>query len=198
MGAFFYLPPMEEKLSCPVCATAKHPDASECTFCSYPFEGTDKEQGRFRGEVIVFGTKVEKLQKQMIWAQVILGLLCIFGLIVAYSISMELGEFEALVFAITALPSMIFGVCAVLLKKNPLLYSRIAFFFYLGFNILDGILEPATIINGILWKAVIITVLVGIMSTASDVMKKAKQAPYFYHKIFPKAKKRTILDEIND
>lgn len=76
--------------------------------------------------------------------------------------------------------------------------SRIAFFSYLIFQLLDAIFDPSTIIQGIIWKVVILTILFAIMSISSDVEKKAKQAPYFYHKLFPNAKRRTILDEIND
>lgn len=197
-GAFFYLPVMNDKLSCPVCDTPKHPDVSDCTFCSYPFDGTEKEQGRFRGEIIVFNDKIEELQKRMGWAQAVLGLLALFGFFVAYGLSAQYNHTQPIIILIGIFPPLIFTACVVFMRKKPLLMSRIAFFSYLIFQLLDAIFDPSTIIQGIIWKVVILTILFAIMSISSDVEKKAKQAPYFYHKLFPNAKRRTILDEIND
>jgi len=142
--------------TCPACKKENPEIAIFCETCNYPFEGTEKEKAIHIGQ---FVTKKGVTVDSEIHINRSRSILLIIAVINAFAIVMGLSDSEAysmvdIVFNIVI--TAVFILCAVTIKKNPFIKILIPFLLLLFINLLNFIVDPNTIAQGIVLKVIYI------------------------------------------
>ncbi|WMI65997.1 hypothetical protein RBH94_02290 [Aestuariibaculum sp. YM273] len=146
-------------LQCPACKKEYQEQLSICNNCNFPFNGSEKEKGihigRFisaKGVITDSDNSIEKSQQILFF---ITGLNVLFLIVGIWNSSYDIIDL-----ILNGIISIIFLLCAIFIKKKPLLLTSIPLLLMIGINILNYILEPRSILNGILMKVAIIGSLI--------------------------------------
>lgn len=137
-----------------------------CSACGYPNHGTDQEKSDF-------GAKVEsskhwlkeaeaKVDKAKIYVYVLAGALFLIGLYQGFALNDFVSMIAEMVMAV------VFLVLAQLANKNPFGALLAAGIIYGALQVLNALVDPATIFSGILWKIFIVIALVNGIRAAKE------------------------------
>ena len=144
---------------CPACKNINNADTLFCDKCEFPFQGSEKEKsihiGRFinkRGVVFDANDSIRKSQNILF---LVIGLY-VLGLVINFEFLLDNKIF--LVFDILIIIS--FGVCAFMLKRAPVLFTTIPLIILIALYVSNFIIDPRSILNGIIMKVIIIGTLV--------------------------------------
>ncbi len=144
---------------CPACKNDNDSNINLCVKCEFPFNGTEKEKsihiGRFIGKKGIIFDAEDSLTKSQNLLYLAAGFY-ILGLIVNFSIL--LNHLIALVFNIVVI--IVIALSGFLLKKSPLLFLIIPLTVLLMVYFLNYLVDPNSILRGILFKFLILGSLI--------------------------------------
>lgn len=181
---------MESKI-CPQCKTESANDASICSNCFFPFNGTDKEKGVFIAQQIRNKSKVKDAAHGIKTAQIALIIISFFNGIAIVFLQNQIEIMAQFVFFILLV------IATLLVTKKPVLVLSIVLSFFGLLYILMLLFDRNLFIQGLFWKvATIISLGYGLNSVLAA--RKAEQiSPYLAEqsteKRIPK-KRDDILD----
>jgi hypothetical protein len=170
-----------EQLTCEHCGAQAIPGRKFCTQCSFPIEGTEQEKISFR--LLVSSRKrflsdaQDKIKNAKTIIYVLAGFLFVMGLISL------LAQDDVASFVANLVLCLTYLILAAWATKNPFAAILTAFVLYLTLQIVGAIVEPITILSGILWKVIFIGAFIkGIRSAYEakgylEELKKLKAVP---------------------
>ena len=148
-----------EKLKCPSCKREYMEKIDTCKNCNFPFNGTEKEKaihiGQFINKKGVLFDSVDSIGKsqKILYAITALNLI---ALIIRFSLNgIILDDLIQ-----NGIITLIFLFCGIYLKKNPILLTIIPLVLLIGVYTLNYIIDPMSLLRGILFKLIIIGSLV--------------------------------------
>lgn len=155
------------EIKCPNCKEEVSQVEIECTNCSFPLAGTEKEKAIFIGQQIANKSKIGDAQESQSKTQKILyftGAFQLFNAFRAYNGNLETSD---IVFFIIL--GSLFIVFGFLSSKKPILFISLALGLILCYYALLYFINPQLIFQGIVWKIVIIAFLIyGIYSAFEE------------------------------
>lgn len=142
--------------TCPACKKENPEIAIFCETCNYPFEGTEKEKAIHIGR---FVTKKGVTVDSEVHINRSRSILLIIAVLNIFAIAMGLAEpelYAMIDIAFNVVITTVFIWCAVTIKKNPFIKILIPFLLILFINVLNFIVDPNTIAQGIVLKIIYI------------------------------------------
>lgn len=168
-----------ENPTCPCCKIAILESTLICSNCQFPFNGTEKEKsihiGRFISSKGVLTDSDDSISKSQKILSVITALNTIFLII-----GITKGNYMILDIILNGFITLIFLLCAIFIKKMPLVLTCIPLFLVISINILNYFIDPISILSGIAMKLVIIISLgysVYLIVQAKKFQKQFKIVP---------------------
>ncbi len=148
-----------EVIQCPACKTEIYPQDNLCENCRFPCHGSEKEKsihiGRFiakKGIVRDSSDAVGNVKKILFG----LAALNVFSVIVMYSST----TYHWLDLSLNGFLALVFVFCAIFVEKAPLLFTALPLAILLCVYILNAIIDPVSLVNGIIIKVLIVGSLV--------------------------------------
>lgn len=183
-------------MDCPVCKSAQIDNNTTCLHCNYPFSGSESQKASFIAKSVNFKYDIEKAQKRIVLARRILAALSLIYFVrIGFTVS-QLPESDATgVAIILGVIPVTFLISAIFMKSFPLFMAWLSLGVYLAFMIAEIVIDPITLVQGMLWKVLIIGSLSAVLVVVHNIRRIARQSNYFMSQIFPE-KKRELLDEI--
>lgn len=143
--------------NCPACKKEIIKEVDTCSFCAFPFNGTEKEKaihiGRFINEKTVVDTSDRSIKRTR------LVLYIIGGLQMGYVLLSLLGGAELLGLILLVIVAGTFIVSGILLKKSPLLFTILPLILLVFFYAMKYIVDPYSLRRWIGLKVLIIGAL---------------------------------------
>ena len=150
---------MESSQQCPSCKRTITVDSTLCTNCNYPFKGTDKEKAVHiasfisKKNVVIDAETALKNSKKILF---FVAAMFVFSFLLSW-IS---GSFNLLLAIFYGFLFSIFVLCAVFLRKNPVLFSAIPLVVLLSLYSFEYFLDTNTFFSGIFIKVLLIGSLI--------------------------------------
>lgn len=123
--------------------------------------------------------KIEAIEKKLNQTSILLYILAGLTLVVAFigiGEAIELGGYYFLAaVGIDSIMIITFLISAILMKKNPLLWTAIPLGVFSFFHLLTILVDPAMLIQGILIKAVVLISLINGIGNARQLKKLKKE-----------------------
>ncbi|MFC0517859.1 zinc ribbon domain-containing protein [Mucilaginibacter angelicae] len=162
---------------CAHCNTDVKPEDTFCTQCGYPVKGTEAEQNKFiserQVEEIDMFTYNKTLKQAGTSLYYLAGVFIISGLIYFF---MHKDEAEVVAVVITNLiMAAIFLVLGAYSKKKPLACIISGLSLYVIVQVLNAIIDPISIAQGIIIKIVIIGYMIRGIKSAMEIEKIKKE-----------------------
>ncbi|MEO6976950.1 MAG: zinc ribbon domain-containing protein [Mucilaginibacter sp.] len=162
---------------CETCYKDVSPDDAFCQSCGYPLKGTDQEQKDFRLQhdfrnidLFAFNSKIKKASNALYYLS---GIFVVSGLII-YFINPN-AENAVAVLITNLILAMLFLALGGYSKKKPLACIISGLCLYTIIVILNAIVDPITIVRGIIFKIVVIGFLINGLKSALEVEKIKKE-----------------------
>lgn len=154
---------------CKMCETHVHTESTFCTNCGYPEHGTDKDVAVFHAHNAMEKNKNIDADKRVKSARttlyVMAGISFIFGLILFFNDLDIAALFADLILCI------IYLCLAYWSKQKPVMALLLGLLLFLTTMILSALIDPSTLLQGFLWKILIIFYLGKGIYSASAVKK---------------------------
>ncbi|WP_378185800.1 hypothetical protein ACE939_11845 [Aquimarina sp. W85] len=151
---------------CSQCATLIKQQAKFCTHCGYPQLGTEKEQSQFHAKRVmakqqqeVDVKRIASAQKTLYWTS---GIFMVFGLF--YFFKTE----EISILITNAILSILYLLLAFWTKEKPFAALLSALLLYLTVIAINAVIEPMSLLSGIIMKVVFLTLLIKGLYSASQ------------------------------
>ena len=161
--------------SCPACKNENPRIAIFCETCNYPFEGNEKEKaihiGRFvtrKGVTIDSEIQINRSRSILFIIGIINGLAIAMGIVNSVDYSIADHVFNIII-------TSVFILCAITIKKKP--FVKILIPLLLLVNLLNFILDPNTLLQGIVLKVIYI----GSLSYSLYLIKSTENFHKKYH-----------------
>lgn len=155
---------------CPACKKENPEIAIFCETCKYPFEGTEQEKaihiGRFvakKGVTVDSEIHINRSRS----------ILLIIAVINAFAIVMGLTDpdlYSMIDVGFNIVITAVFVWCAITIKKNPFIKILIPFLLLLFVNLLNFLVDPNTLAQGIVLK----TIYIGSLGYSLYLVKSAE------------------------
>jgi predicted nucleic acid-binding Zn ribbon protein len=162
---------------CDICYKDVPADDSFCQTCGYPLKGTEQEQKDFRLQhdfrnidIASFGAKVKKASNALYYLS---GIFVISGLIIYFS--NQNAENAVGVLITNLILAMVFLALGGYSKKKPLACIISGLCLYAIIVILNAIVDPISIVRGIIFKIVVIGFLINGLKSALEIEKIKKE-----------------------
>jgi len=141
-------------LKCDNCKIPISPVQISCTYCGYPLAGNQKEKTAFIKQQIRDKTTLRRAGKYQRRSSYILYIIGAFQIVTGgLNYHNYKAREEFIVYAFIGLLFMVFGYFS---SKKPLLFISLGLGLTLLMYVVNFILNPASITQGILWKLVIV------------------------------------------
>lgn len=141
-----------------------------------------EEPIKYTGDAILYKGELEEAESKIKNASVTLYVIAIFTLILAIVSGIREKELLQiypfayhLMNGINAFLIIVFLICGWFAKKYPMASLLTGLLVYLGIHILNAVLDPTTLAQGIIFKIIIISFLVNGVVSASRVEKIRKK-----------------------
>lgn len=144
--------------NCTHCKVEIKTEAVFCPSCGYPEKGTDIEKSKFIANNIMNKNEHFDADKKVKSARNTLYILAAATFVLNF-IQTTFQHEELSIFVVNLILSVSFLVLGVWSKKKPLAALLSALLLYITIVIINGIFEPETLYQGILWKVLIISYL---------------------------------------
>ena len=150
---------MSEIIKCPNCKTDYETTPDQCANCGYPFAAGDKEKSQFIARQIMKRGKIKDTRNSIRSARIILFIIASINIIfpVIISLTRPVHEITLVLGLITGLVFLVFGFTA---KKYPFISVLIPLIFLVIVYGLSAIADPSSIMRGILWKIIFLSILI--------------------------------------
>lgn len=150
------------RLFCPACFVAITPDSVFCDGCGYPHKGTDEEQTFFMSERNARALDLEEQDKKISKATSALkwvgGLTAVYGFVLYLMPGLETDKSTILV--VNLLLGVIYFCLGIWGQQKPMAAIVTGFSLYVIVQILSAIVEPESMIKGIILKVIIVVIFV--------------------------------------
>ncbi len=150
---------MNELITCPTCKTNYETQPEKCNNCGYPFLGTDKEKSHFVAHQILKKGEISNTKDSIKKSRTILFVIAGFNIIVPF-FRFNNHEYAGFMIGVSIFIGLIFLLFGFLAKKKPFISILIPLILLVSFYFIDALIEPATLIRGIIWKILFISGLV--------------------------------------
>jgi len=164
---------MEAVTNCSKCATILGENDKFCNSCGFPENGSEEEKKKYEYSIKLKKDVIEdanKRLKNVKWVlYIIIGINVLAGI---YYLTDDATFFDGLGSLIAA---AIFTGCLFWVNKQPLAGILAAFVFWIVLQLLTIVVDPTTIIQGIILKVIFIAVFVKGIASARDVKKFTAQ-----------------------
>lgn len=160
-------------ITCENCSTPGDPNKKFCSQCSFPIGGTDEEKTSFR--LIVSSRKrllsdaQDKIKSARIAILVLAGIFFVSGLIIGFGND----DFETMI--VNLVLCVIYLVLAAWANQNPFGAILTAFIIYVTLQVVNGFLEPTSIIRGVIIKVFVIAAFVKGIRSAHEAQGYLKE-----------------------
>lgn len=138
-----------------------------CASCGFPLKGTEEEQGKYIGQYILGTHNISEDENQINKSRK--GLLIVAGLLVVggFWSAKSGGEVAAINLVGNIILAIVFAFITLWSEKNPFAAFITTLLLFLSLQIVAFIINPSSLVSGILLKVVIIALLVnGVVSAA--------------------------------
>lgn len=161
-------------ITCPACNKEYTEIIDTCSVCAFPFDGTEKERsihiGKFistKGVLIDSDTTIKKIQH-------------LFYFIGGFNLMLfVMHSLMGIVFIVNSILDflffIVFMICGIFIRKNPLVFTIIPLLFMIGMNTLYYLIDPELVLNGIIYKIIIVGCLlysIYVVLKAQDFKRK--------------------------
>jgi len=133
-------------ISCPACKLNYEAEPEVCTRCNYPFGGTGNEKSVFIGKLVIEKSLIEETAEKIKNARIILLLIGVLNIVLTFVTETN--------YMLSGLMFIGFGL---LTYKKPFVAVLIPYVLLVLQYLIMGILYPHTILQGLLWKMIILT-----------------------------------------
>jgi len=163
--------------NCPHCSHKLEEDQAKfCPKCGFPVLGTEKEKDNFlrllKANQEVLANAKKKINRVKIMLYIIGGLQVFLGLFLFMG---EMVEDSAIVGISSIVVGLIMFACSVWVKRKPVTGILVAFSFYMLLQIAGVIIEPSSIVRGIILKIIVIAVFISGIKSAYDYREYEKK-----------------------
>ncbi|WP_339889154.1 hypothetical protein [uncultured Flavobacterium sp.] len=141
---------MENK-SCPSCKKESPSSYDSCSYCKFPFSGTEDEKSKHIGIFISQRRLLDKSAEEISKSKKLLYIITAFNVL-----GLFLNNFDTLGLLITIVSTAVILLCAIFLEKNPKLLTIIPLGMILFIYLINFLVEPDTLLKGIMFKILII------------------------------------------
>lgn len=141
---------MENK-SCPSCKNESPSSYDSCSYCKFPFNGTEEEKSKHIGLFISQKRILDKSAEEITKSKNLLFIITAFNVV-----GLFLNEFDTLGLIITIVSTLIILLCAIFLEKNPKILTIIPLGLIFSIYLINFLIEPNTLTKGIMFKILII------------------------------------------
>lgn len=162
-------------VNCPACFDQVN-QASYCTSCGYPIQGTAEEQQNFIDQRYAMQIDLDEYEKKIKRAKnylFFLSAVCLIWAFIGYHNGVDLATKNALL-AINVILSTLFLVLAVWSKAKPTAALISGLVLYVIINVVNLVADPTTIIKGIIFKILIIAYFIKAINAAIAAEKLRK------------------------
>lgn len=143
--------------ACSFCKKSIEQDVIFCPHCGHPENGTEKERAQFFAKRAMNKNKAIDTKDKISFARntlfVLAGIMVLFGIIIYGSTNSVLDLGINLFFA------FIYLVLAFWSEQKPFVALLIGLFLYITLIVINAIIDPVTLVRGIIWKVLIISYL---------------------------------------
>jgi type III secretory pathway component EscR len=143
--------------ACSFCKKPIEEDVIFCPHCGHPENGTEKERAQFFAKRAMNKNKAidakDKISSARNTLFVLAGIMVLFGIIIYGSTNSVLDLGINLFFA------FIYLVLAFWSEQKPFIALLIGLFLYITLIVINAIIDPVTLVRGIIWKVLIISYL---------------------------------------
>ena len=162
---------LEETLLCNHCETSVNDDDAFCQDCGYPLKGNEQDVAKFYAKRAMNKNKnidaAEKIKSAKNTLFVIAGVVLLFA-IVRY---LSIGDIADLI--INFIVCCMYILLGFWTEQKPLIALLLGLLLYVTLVVISAVLEPMTLVKGILWKIVIISYLGKGIYSASSIKTNA-------------------------
>ncbi|VXB01899.1 conserved membrane hypothetical protein [Flavobacterium sp. 9AF] len=144
---------------CPACKKESPESYDNCSYCKFPFNGTEKEQATHIGKFIADKGILDKSKHNIENSKRILFYIVAFNTI-GLIIAIMNNKYDFLGVFLTVFISLIFLLCGIFLQKNPKILTIIPLTIILLFYTLNFIFDREHFFNGIIFKIIIVGALI--------------------------------------
>jgi hypothetical protein len=146
---------MNELKNCPTCKTEYELQPEKCGNCGYPFSGTDNEKSHFIAHQILKKGHISDARDSVKNARTILFVIAGFNIVFPFFYFWDVPN-NTLSISISVIIGLIFLSFGFLVKKMPFESILIPLILLLFFYIINALIDPMTLFQGIIWKALIV------------------------------------------
>lgn len=163
----------EMAVTCENCGTVGETTKKFCSKCSFPTGGTEEEKTSFR--LLVSSRKRflevanDKTKRAKIVIYILAGIFFVFGLVIGFLSD----DFETMI--VNLFLSVLFLVLAAWSNRNPFGAILTAFIIYLTIQVANVFIDPATLLQGIIIKIVVIAAFVKGIRSANEAQGYLKE-----------------------
>jgi len=169
--------PAQQTLFCDACSANTTTDDAFCTTCGYPLQGTEQEQRHFlsvrEAKVIDLDDANKKIRRASVALYIIAGTTVVFGF-ATYAISKDPDTKNSVLITNLILGAIYAGL-GFWCNKKPLAAIISGSALYGLILILNAIVNPLTIVSGLIFKIVIIGFFVRGIKSAIEAEKLKKE-----------------------
>ena len=163
--------------TCTACQSSTLPTDALCDSCGYPLKGTEQEQTFFIGTrtnlELDLAEQRNKVKKAGIILKFIGGISAVYGIILYFTYVNEIEKIVALI--LSFILGGIYFSLGIWSKKKPLAAIVTGFIIYMLILILDALVDPKTILQGLILKIIVIGAFVTGIKGAIEAEKIRKE-----------------------
>jgi len=161
-----------ESLSCSQCSSLMNNNDVFCNSCGFPEKGTSQEQAKFHARVVMKKSNKNDATKKVKSARNTLYFVGGFTGLIGIGSYFLLADVAILV--TNVILAAIYVVLALWSTKKPLAALLSGLLLYITVIVINGVFEPETLYQGVIWKVIIISYLGKGLYSANLVQKEEK------------------------
>jgi hypothetical protein len=160
-------------MTCPNCNSTFDTHVDHCSKCGYPFSGTEKEKSLFIAQQIIKVGHIDDAKESLKTAKTTLFSIGVVNIILTF-----FSTTSPIVLAFSIIIGSVFIVFGFIVEKKPFLFLVIPFTLLMVFYIGDALIDPMTLVKGLLWKVMYFTALVYAIVRVKRAEKIKKESQY--------------------
>lgn len=153
--------------NCSICKTPMELENVFCPECGFPENGTDKDVAQFHARNAMKKNQHMDADKKIKSARNVLFVMA--GIVLLFGIISFFGDQDIAVLVTNVVLGIIYLALGSWTSKKPLVAILLGLLLYLTTIIIGAILEPSTLIRGIIFKILIIAYLAKGVYSASSI-----------------------------
>jgi hypothetical protein len=160
-------------MTCPNCNSTVDTHVDNCLKCRYPFSGTEKEKSLFIAQQIIKVGHIDDAKGSLKTAKTTLFVIGVVNILLTF-----FSATSPIVLGLSIFIGSVFIVFGFIVEKKPFLFLIIPLALLLLFYIGDALVDPMTLVRGVLWKVIYVTALVYAVIRVKRAEKIKKESQY--------------------